>query len=365
MIGIDGNEANVSQRVGSNVYAYKILTGLADLYRREQFQVYLKTNPVSDLPAQTSNWNYKILGKFPLWTQWRLPLELYLRSPRPKLIFTPGHYAPRFTPVPSVVTILDLAFLYFPEAFQPKVLKQLKAWTEYSVRQASHILTISQHSKRDIIREYGVDSDQITVTHLASDLQPPAKWNQTERDKIMKKYAIPTKFFLFIGTRQPRKNLDRLIEAFLKVHAKQRNISLVIAGKTWHQFSDAQIKTHPQIVMTGYVPDEDIPALILSSEALVFPSLYEGFGLPVLEAMQLGTLVSASNTSSIPEITGKSELSFDPQKTDQIAQSLAKVLSLDTNTKKKIIRQGKILSKQFTWDKTVEKTKAVLDGVRN
>jgi len=363
MIGIDGNEANVGQRVGSNVYAYNILKGLAHKKNRLDYQVYLKNSPRLDLPNPTNTWKYKVLKPSPLWTQWRLPLDLYTAKPKPDLFFTPGHYAPRFSPVPSVISILDLSFLYFPEAFQPKVLKQLKDWTAYSARQATHILAISESTKKDIVKEYKIDPQNITVTYLGSNTEKPKVWSQTEKERILKKYQIKTKYFLFVGTRQPKKNLDRLIKAFNKLQSRERNVSLVIVGKKWHQFTQTEANSGQNIVFTGFVDDSDLSKLILGSEALVFPSLYEGFGIPVLEAMNLGTLVAASNVSSIPEVTGSTPLLFDPLKTPAIEKTLQSILRMSSDKKKKLVREGKIRAKNFTWTKCVDQTLEVLKTV--
>ena len=175
IIGIDGNEANVKKRVGSNVYAYNILCQLhkirkstdykAGKARIIKFKIYLNSKPLNDLPKQTSWWQYKVLKPKFLWTQWRLPLELYLRESKPDVFFTPGHYAPRFCPVPSVISIMDLAFLEYPKSFRKKDLHQLINWTDYSVRNAAHILTISEYTKKDIVKFYKVSEDKITVTY--------------------------------------------------------------------------------------------------------------------------------------------------------------------------------------------------------
>lgn len=364
MIGIDGNEANVTERVGSNVYAHQLLKALVGLSEPESYQIYLKRPPLSDLPSTARDWQYRVFGPGKLWTQWRLPLDLYWHQPRPHVFFTPGHYAPRFSPIPTVITILDLAFLYYPEALQPRVLAQLKNWTEYSVKQASHILAISENTKQDVIKEYGVDPDKISVTYLASNIEKPAHWRPTQIDQIKHRYQINTPYFLFTGTRQPRKNLERLLKAFRKLHGQERNISLVITGKTWHQFNDVNITASKNVIFSGYVPDTDLVKLMLGAEAFVFPSLYEGFGMPVLEAMSLGTLVTASSTSSIPEITGESPLLFDPLKEEAIFKSLKAVLHMEASKKRSLIRQAKIRSELFSWERCARETLAVLRQVR-
>lgn len=360
MIGIDGNEANVSERVGSNVYAHKLLMGLAHQPSPFEYKVFLKTQPLADMPKESASWQYRVLGQYPLWTRWRLPWELYTHPDNLKVMFTPGHYAPRFSPIPRVITVLDLAFLFFPDAFKPKVLRQLTTWTKQSVESAAHILTISEHTKKDLISSYQVEPSKITVTYPGSDVEVPNSWTVDQKEKIKRKYGISTPFFLFIGTRQPRKNLATLLSAFAKLHSKTRNISLVIAGKTWHQFAESHLEAHPQVITTGYVDNADLKALTMSAQALVFPSLYEGFGLPVLEAMRLGTPVVASNVSSLPEITGETSLLFDPTDVYQLVAKLDLILKLKPESRKKIIREGKIRARQFTWERTVKQTIEVL-----
>lgn len=359
-IGIDGNEANTKLRVGSNVYAHRILQGIHDTDQTFNYQIYLKSPPQKHLPSANHRWHYRHFGPGKLWTQWRLPLDLYFHKPRPSLYFTPGHYAPRFSPIPTAISIMDLAFLSFPETFKPSVLRQLTSWTKYSVMAASHIFAISHHTKKDLLKHYQVSPDKITVTHLGTNLKKPDDWSLSEKTKVMSKYQIPGRYFIFVGTRQPRKNLDTLIKAFNRVHANERNIFLVIAGKTWHQFTDSSLQVSSNVITTGFVPNSDLAKLILGAEALVLPSLYEGFGIPVLEAMSLGTLATASNTSSIPEITGDSPLLFDPTNDKAIAATLTQILHLSPEKRKKLIREGKIKAKNFSWENCTRQTLKVL-----
>ena len=209
-IGLDGNEANTTHRVGSNTYAYQILKGLHAQDSQTKYQIYLKNEPVADLPTSNKNWQYHTFGPGKLWTQWRLPLELYRQISKPDIIFSPGHYAPRFSPVPTVISIMDLAFLYYPEGFQPKVLNQLTNWTRYSVQNAAHIFAISNHTKNDLIKEYQLSPDKITVTPLGSNLKPSKDINAHQLQTLKKKYQITKPYFIFVGTQQPRKTLDRL-----------------------------------------------------------------------------------------------------------------------------------------------------------
>jgi len=357
-IGIDGNEANTQNRVGSNVYAHQLLRGIHRLDPQTQYKIYLKHPPLKDLPKPTSHWHYHSFGPTKLWTQWRLPLELYLEKTKPSIFFTPGHYAPRFSPVPTVISIMDLAFLFFPQTFKPSVLNQLKSWTKYSVTNAKHIFAISQNTKNDLVKTYHLDPDKITVTYLGSNLSldpGPVKVDQT-----LQKLNLPPKYLLFIGTRQPRKNLDRLIEAFQILQTSHKDLHLVIVGKTWDQFATTKLKSHPHLHTTGYLPEEQLACVLKGAQAFVFPSLYEGFGLPLVEALRLGVPVAASAVSSIPEITGPSPFLFDPKNVDEIVQKTHDLLNLSQSMRQKLIQEGKIRAKQFTWEKTTIKTLEVI-----
>jgi len=357
-IAIDGNEANISQRVGSNTYAFQLLSHLSRLDKATNYQIYTKQPPLADLPLVAPHWHYRTFGPGKLWTQWRLPLDLFTQKPRPALFFTPGHYAPRFSPVPTVVSIMDLAYLYFPDTFKPAVLSQLKSWTAHSITHARHIFTISESTKKDITKEYPVNPDRITVTYPGSNLtSAPA----TSPQHTLDKYHLPADYLIFVGTRQPRKNLHRLITALHQVNqGRQHPITLVVVGKVWHQFTASAASSNPHVIYTGYVPDADLPTLVYSARALVMPSLYEGFGIPVLEAMNLGTPVLCSGTSSLPEITGKTPWLFNPTDIQDITSKIATFLQLTPAARQTLGKQGKIRAKLFTWDKCTQKTLEVL-----
>lgn len=348
-IGIDGNEANVKNRVGSNVYSFELLK---QLHKSSKLKVtiYLSSPAVEDLPQKNPNWNYKVLKPGFLWTQWRLPLEFCSKTLQLDVFFTPGHYAPRFCPCPSVISIMDLAFLRYPEQFKKKDLWQLKAWTKYSVRNSAHIFTISEFTKKEIIHFYDYPKDQITVTYPGVEDFPVSKSPNTYGD-----------YFLYIGTLQPRKNLSRLIEAI-----KILNKKLIIVGKKGWLYEDIFEKVknlglENKVIFTGFVSNQEKTTLITNAEALILPSLYEGFGIPVVEAMRLKCPVIVSKNSSLEEIVGANGIYIqNPLQIDSIVAGIRQMLQLSKGKRALMVNKAYKDSLRFIWEDCAKKTLEVL-----
>jgi glycosyltransferase involved in cell wall biosynthesis len=376
IIGIDGNEANNKKRVGSNEYAFQILSNIWKIYNSEfriknenlKFRIYLKNAPLLDLPKETFWWQYKVLKPSFLWTQWRLPLELYFGNEKPDIFFTPGHYAPRFCPCPLVISIMDLAFLRFPDQFRKKDLYTLINWTKRSVEQASHILTISEFTKKEIIHFYHYPEKRITVTYPGIEISnlksQMSKLNL--KTKIFKKYNIKNKYLLYIGTLQPRKNLVRLIEVLNILISQYPNIQLVIVGKKGWFYEEIfnkvkELDLEDKVLFTGFLPEEEKTVFLQNALALVLPSLYEGFGIPVLEAMQQGCPAVVSRSSSLPEVAGKAGVYIDnPLSCHSIQNALLKMVKLVDKDRKELINKGFQQVKKFSWQKSARQTWEVL-----
>jgi len=366
LIGIDANEANTGQRVGSNIYSFELIKAIEAFDKQNEYKIYLSKKKAHDLPPERSKFTYRVIPPHKFWTRWRLPLDLYLSKPRPQLFFTPGHYAPLFAPMPRVISILDLSFLKYPNAFKPIVLKQLKTWTYSSAKKAAHILTISQNTKQDIIKNYHIPSSKITVTYPGVNQIFNQKVSSQEVSKVKQKYKLSGKYLLFLGTRQPKKNLSRLLQAHSSINRLiDEPITLVVAGKTWHQFANnsSATQTNPNLKEIGYVPDSHLPALTKGAQALVLPSLYEGFGFPVVEAMTVGTPVIVSNTSSLPEIVGSAGILIDPTSVNSITQGIKQILSLSAEKKVQLISRAKKQASLFSWQTCAKKTLEVLNEI--
>lgn len=373
LIAIDGNEANVEKRVGVGRYAFELLRQLSKMRnacpagRRAkcELRIYLKDQPRPDLPKESGWWKYQIVGPRKFWTQFGLPLALWkekVAGKAPDVFFTPSHYAPRLCPSPRVISLMDLAYLYFPQMFRKRDLRQLKNWTAYSVKKASRILTISQSNKDDIIKYYKVPQEKVVVTYPGIGRVSSIKYKVSSMKNIREKYGIEGDFILYVGTLQPRKNLGRLIEALAQLEDK--NLKLVIVGKKGWLYEEIFQKVKDlgligRVIFTGFVPDEDLPAFYQKAQCFVLVSLYEGFGLPVLEAMYYRCPVVASNISSLPEVVGKAGVLVDPYNVNQIVAGIKEAIG----RRPELIKKGLQQCRQFSWEKCAKQTLAVLEDV--
>ncbi|MFH1280292.1 MAG: glycosyltransferase family 1 protein, partial [Candidatus Beckwithbacteria bacterium] len=343
-------------RVGSNQYAFNILTKLQFLDQKNQYLVYLKHPPLSDLPKSNHRWQYRVIKSTPLWTQWRLPLDLYLKKPKPDLFLTLGHYAPKFAPMPTLVTILDLAFIFFPNTYLKKDLFKLKNWTKSSVKKARHIFTISNSSKKDIQKYYQVSPEKITVVYPGIDHQRFEKKSTTS--------LISGDYLLYLGTLQPRKNLENLVLAYSKLPDKLKTNKLVIAGKKGWLYKPLfklvkQLKLENHVIFTDYVLSKDLPGLIQQAKLLILPSFYEGFGIPVVQAMAAQTPVLVSKNSSLKEIVKSHGFYIkEPFQSQQVKQGIIQALTSKPN-----LKAAQAHAKHFSWHQSAENILEVINGI--
>ncbi len=370
IIGFDINEANVPQRVGVNQVAYSIFTHMVkNLQEEDRIIAFGKERPLPDMPSASEKLTYEIFGAKKAWVLTSLTKRLWFGKPRVDALFSPSHYSPLISLVKSAIYLMDMSFeLFGTEFFTSYDINQLKRWTPISVKKANKIFTISEFSKNEIVRLYHTDPKKIEVVYPSFDSQSfHGKVPKTKQLAVRKKYGINGSFLLYWGTLQPRKNITKLIEAFSKL--KETRLKLVIAGKKgwlYDQILDQakRLGIENRVFFTGFVGPDDLPALIKASRAFVLPSLYEGFGMPVIEAQAVGSPVVVSRVSALPEVAGESAIYIeDPNSVDSIRLALEQVMSLSLSERIGIIKSGKENSRRFDWDASAQKILAILKSI--
>lgn len=365
IIGIDGNEANINNRVGVNKYAFKILN---ELYRLNENKpnsdsliVYLKNEPLEDMPKETENFRYKVLGGGGFWVITKLTPYLFLNPEKIDVLFSPSHYTSPFLTLPKVCSIMDLGYLEFSGQFEKKVFWQLKYGTAISIFASNQVLTISESSKQDIVRHYPWASKKITVTPLSHDLTEK-DFEVSEKDvrRVKNKYSIVADYVLYVGTLKPSKNIEGLVAAFAKLTSKN-SLQLVIAGKKGWMYTSMfnlvkKLGIEKRVVFTDYVTDDDKMALRKGARVFVQPSFWEGFGIDTLSCMALGVPVVASNVGSLAEVIGNAGVVIDPYNIDDISRGLSKVLNMSQKEYNNQITAGINQAKKFSWQNCAELT---------
>jgi glycosyltransferase involved in cell wall biosynthesis len=290
-----------------------------------------------------------------------LLLPVFLRRDRIDVFHSPFHVLPLVKICPSVVTIHDLAFEIYPEEFSFRARRFAKVFTPLAARMADIIIVPSTCVKENVVQFYNVPQSKIRVIPEAADeiFRPMNK--QECKEKIVQKYHIENDFILFIGFARLRRNVPLLLKAFLKLK-KQHSIKhkLVIVGRY-----DAACTNYPKLIKElgiekdvihfGHIPDKDLPLLYNAAEIFVYPSSYEGFGLPLVEAMTCGTPIVASNASPMPEIVGEAGLMVNPFNVSQMAQTIYDVLT-DEHLQLKLRQKSLERSHFFSWEKTAKNT---------
>jgi glycosyltransferase involved in cell wall biosynthesis len=266
----------------------------------------------------------------------------------------------------NIITIHDLAFLRFPEVTSDKIYKHHTRWLPYSIQLADHIITDSYQSKQDIIDFYKVHDTKISVVHLAAD-EDMGPADKRQINDVQNTYRLPSEYVLYVGTIEPRKNIPFLIESFARAKKKYKfdHKLVIVGGKGWkYEAVNMMIekwKVESDVIFTGYVADQDLPAIYSGATLFLFPSVFEGFGLPVLEAMQCGVPVITSNISSLPEVVGGAGRLLPIGQAHDWADSIGELLG-DQKKLQHYRDMGFKQSKQFSWEKVAEETINVYRG---
>ncbi|PID57163.1 hypothetical protein CSB45_08000 [candidate division KSB3 bacterium] len=375
-IGIEACTAVEPQRTGLGQYSYHLIRALSRVNGRERHHYRCYFRHANPDPFYVLGWQdvapphlRPCILPFPfLWAQVRLPFEF--RQHPQDLYFFPSSVIPLLNqPSNSVVTVHDLAFLFFQDYFSPLLRSWLKLATERSVRKAQKVIAVSEATRQDILAYYQTDPEKVKVVHhgVAKAFQPQTA---ASIEAVKQRYAIDGDYLLCVGTLQQRKNIPRLLHAFYLLKQKhQHSQKLVLVGRKLADLPETEIfstlkrlSLEQEVIWTGYIDRAEMPAIMSGAELFVFPSLYEGFGMPVLEAMACGTPVACSNTSSLPEVIGDHGVVFDPYSVDDMTETLHYVLQKE-DLRRKLSELGVLRAARFSWDSCARKTLAVLESV--
>jgi glycosyltransferase involved in cell wall biosynthesis len=355
---------------GSEIYARNLLRAIARARPDLELVAYVAPEALDSLraepwagqttfraaPTQSRRKPLRIAAEL-TWLPWRA------RRDRLDLLHSLGTTAPIFCPVPSVVTVLDVIYQHFPETFPAASRVGLRLVVPAGARRARRVIAISEAGKRDLVETLGLRLERIDVVHLGF-MEPPAA-EPTPEAELRERFGLGTgTIVLTVAASLRHKNLARLIEAFA-IAAGERDASLVVAGRAGLDQDQlrrqaGELGVGERVRFTGWIGDHDLEGLYRSASAFVFPSLMEGFGMPVVEAMYRGVAVASSNVSAMPEVAGDAAELFDPTDTSAIAAALTRLLD-DPERRAELVARGHERWKAFSWERAAEETLAVYE----
>lgn len=365
----------MEERTGTENYSYYLLMELLKLEQGHTFRLYLRPGDnivnewvkrIKEVLPNTGNFELIVVRPSRLWTQIGLAWELW-RNPV-DILFIPAHTLPILRPkkIKTVVTIHDLGYEYLPQYHQFPHKLWLTYFTEYAAHHADKVIAVSEATKEDLVRKFDVPDSRIEVIYEGF---VPRSAHAYDPKIILQQYKIQKPYLVFVGTVQPRKNLERAVEALamVKKHEEFKALGLVIIGK--NGWLSEPIYTAPKrfgveeaVTFLGYVPEEDAQVIWKNAEATFFATLFEGFGIPILESQAMGVPVITSNRKPFTEVGGEMCVYVDPESADDIARGLVKCLT-DRELRAHLIMGGEENIKKFSWQKAAEETLKVLESV--
>ncbi|HRF47991.1 MAG TPA: glycosyltransferase family 1 protein [Anaerolineales bacterium] len=359
-IAIDASRTTVAQRTGTERYALSMIRALLAQEAGHTYTLYMRDTPPAGLfgiPHPANRLRVRIVGMPRLWTH--VGLARALAQDRPDVIWVPAHTLPLICPTPGVVTIHDIGYRFFPQAHPARQRRYLEWSTRHSAGIARRILADSQATLRDLERAYRVPPGRIEVVYPGRD----ETLQRVDPAEVRARHGLTRPYLLHVGTVQPRKNLVRLIEAHARARVRRPELELVLAGAPgWLSDPILQAARTAGVRVLGAVAGSDLPGLYSGAEAFVFPSLYEGFGFPVLEAQACGTPVICSQTSSLSEVAGEGALLIDPQDTPALAAAIEDVLGRP-EVRARLTEAGAANVLRFSWAEAAAQARTVLEAV--
>ncbi|HLA10243.1 MAG TPA: glycosyltransferase family 1 protein [Pyrinomonadaceae bacterium] len=360
-IAIDAHSVGTGL-AGNESYATNLIEALAAIDHTNEYTLYVTKKEAVE--RFSDRWpNFHVRRTLPHAPLIRIPLVLSseLRK-RPVDVLHVQFTAPPIAPCPVVVSIHDLSFEHLPETFNRRSRMQLRLTVRHSARKAARLISLSEHGRADLIATYKLSPDVVDVIPLA----PSARFkpsSSSEVEAVKRMYGIEGDYILAVGSIQPRKNLSRLIAAYSRLRtswSKGKLPQLVLVGKRAWLYHEtlrtiANCGVQDSVILTGYVPESQLPALYSGALLFVYPSFFEGFGLPPLEAMKCGTAVIVGDRTSLPEVVGDAALLIDPFDTDSLRSGIARLLD-DADYRNELCVKGLRRAEEFNWQNTARLT---------
>lgn len=351
---------------GNESYATNLIEALAEIDSVNTYTLFVTRREAGE--RFSHRWpNFTVRATLPHTPFIRIPLTLSAELRRnPVDVLHVQFTAPPFSPCPVVVSIHDLSFEHLPQTFNWRSRKQLRITVRRSARAASQLIALSEYARNDIVSTYGVEPEKVSVIPLAAPAHFQPVKDEEQLQRVRQTYGIEGDYILSVGAIQPRKNLSRLVAAYSRLRrvGPQGNLpKLVLVGKCAWLYDETlrtikELGVSESVILTGYVPEIDLPALYSGALCFVYPSYFEGFGLPPLEAMQCGAPVIVGDKTSLPEVVGDAGMLMDPFDVDNMAAAIERVIS-DSNLRAELRVKGLERAKLFDWQKTARQTLAV------
>ncbi|MEK7618802.1 MAG: glycosyltransferase family 1 protein [Patescibacteria group bacterium] len=365
-IGIDASRATRARKTGTEWYSYHLIKNLLECDKESTYVLYTQKNgefnPPFLIPQNAKQ--KKLWWPAPyLWTQGRLSLEMLTRSP--DTLFVPSHSLPIVTAPRTVTTVHDVGFRQWKSLIPASDYAYLEWSTRFALQHASPIIAISSFTRDELVRLFGADPAAIRVVPLGYDEEMYRPLLDPEYcNLLLDRCKIRKPFILCIGRIDGRKNIGVLLRAFERLKSRHPDLSLVLvgprgAGSAGLLRSLSASRYADSIHLRGWVREEDKVGLLNACECFVFPSLYEGFGLPILEAQACGAPIACSNTTALPEVAGAGAVYFDPHSISDITEKIEQVIS-DSSVRERIRHEGFANVKNYSWKKTAEATRDIL-----
>jgi glycosyltransferase involved in cell wall biosynthesis len=353
---------------GNESYATNLIEALAEIDTSNQYTIYVTKREATT--RFSNRWpNFQVRATLPHTPFIRVPLTLSAELRRHRVdVLHVQFTAPPVAPCPVVVSIHDLSFEHLPQTFRRRSRMQLRMTVRRSARSASQVLALSEHARNDIVATYDVSPEKVSVIPLAAPAHFGPVSDEKELQRIRQTYGIEGEYLLAVGSIQPRKNLTRLLQAYsiLRTARPDRKLPhLVIVGKFAWLYGETlrkikELEIDRSVILTGYVPQADLPGLYSGATCFVYPSYFEGFGLPPLEAMKCGSAVIVGNKTSLPEVVGDAAVLVDPFDVNEMSAAIEKLIS-DPNLRLELGAKGIQRAKLFDWKETARKTLAVYE----